>query len=284
MRTLTKPARVLAIAQLTNSFGDGAFYVCSALYFTRVVGLSPTQVGLGLTLAWAVGFLAGVPLGHLADRRGPRGTAVLLAMSTAAAVGCFLFVRSFGPFLLAACLYTTSQSGLAAARQALLAGLVEPAQRTRVRAYLQSTLNAGLAVGAGLGGLALYLDTPAAYLSVLAMDAVSFLAAALVLRGLPAVPASPPAAAGEPTLAVLRDRPYAVISALNMVMLLNMPLLSLVIPGAGQLYAGRPLTAVAWFMLVSMGYLLLVVPGVLLHILCIASAAGAAQQWRPSMA
>jgi hypothetical protein len=33
-----------------------------------------------------------------------------------------------------------------------------------------------------------------------------------------------------------------------------------------------------------MGYLLLVVPGVLLHILCIASAAGSAHRWRPRMA
>jgi hypothetical protein len=60
--------------------------------------------------------------------------------------------------------------------------------------------------------------------------------------------------------------------------------LSLIVPGAGQLYAGRPLAAVAWFTLVTMGYLLLVVPGMLLHIVCVASAAAAANQWRPSMA
>jgi TM2 domain-containing membrane protein YozV len=61
-------------------------------------------------------------------------------------------------------------------------------------------------------------------------------------------------------------------------------ILSMIIPGAGQLYAGRPLSAIAWFVLVTMGYMLLIVPGVLLHVLCIASAAGAAYQWRPSMA
>ena len=60
--------------------------------------------------------------------------------------------------------------------------------------------------------------------------------------------------------------------------------LSLIVPGAGQLYAGRPLSGVAWFALVTMGYMLLVVPGVLLHILCVASAASAAHHWRPSMA
>src|SRR5437899_10259069 len=179
------PPRVLAIAQLTNSVGDGAYYVCSALYFTRVIGLSPTQVGFGLTVGWAIGSLAGVPLGHLADRRGARGVAILLALATAAAVALFLVVRSFVPFLIAACLYTSCQCGLSAARQALLASLVNAEQRTRIRAYLQATTNAGIAIGAALGGVALQYDSRPAYLAAFTLDAVSFLASAGVLLRLP---------------------------------------------------------------------------------------------------
>lgn len=223
------PPRVLALAQLTNSIGDGAYYVTSALYFTRIVGLSPTQLGLGLTLAWAVGFVAGVPLGHLADRRGPRGVAILLALTTAVAVASFLVVRSFLPFVVVACVYTSAQCGLAAARQALLAGLVDRTRRTATRAYLQSTLNAGLALGAGVGGLALYFDSLPAYLAIFTMDALSFLTCAVVLRGLPA-PGPTTTVPGPHRLAVLRDRPYAVVSLLNMVMLLHIPLISLGIP------------------------------------------------------
>lgn len=52
------PARVLALAQFINSVGDGAFYVCSALFFARIIGLSPTQIGLGLSTGWAVGAAA----------------------------------------------------------------------------------------------------------------------------------------------------------------------------------------------------------------------------------
>lgn len=222
--------RRLAAAQLSNSVGDGAYYVCSALYFTRVVGLSPAQIGLGLTVAWAVGSVAGVPLGALADRRGPRGTSVLLALATAASVASFLFLRSFPAFLCAVVLYAVSQCGLAAARQALLAGLVAPQERTGVLAHLQSTLNAGLALGAALGGLALGAGTERAYLVVFALDAASFLACAAVLRGLPPVGPAPGRAAGEPRLAVLRDRPYALVTLLNAVLLLRMPLLSLAIP------------------------------------------------------
>ncbi|MGY1499201.1 MFS transporter [Streptomyces sp. QTS52] len=222
------PQRVLALAQLTNSVGDGAYYVTSALYFTHAVGLAPARVGLGLTLAWAVGSLVGVPLGRLADRRGARGTAVLLALATGAAVASFLVVRGFVPFVIAACAYASAQSGLAAARQALLAGLVTAGDRTRLLAHLQSTLNAGLAVGAGLGGLALNAGTRAAYLGVFALDAVSFLVCAGLLLRLPAV--APVALTKSQGLGVLRDRPYVVVTLLNTVLLLRMPLLSLGIP------------------------------------------------------
>ncbi|MFD6284974.1 MFS transporter [Streptomyces sp. NPDC060205] len=253
------PQRVLALAQLSNAVGDGAYYVTSALYFTHVVGLAPARVGLGLTIAWAVGSAAGVPLGRLADRRGPRGTAVLLALATSLAVASFLVVRGFVPFVLAACAYATAQSGLAAARQALLAGLVSRQERTGLLAHLQSTLNAGLAVGAGLGGLALHAGTRAAYLGVFALDAVSFLLCAAVLLRLPTVdgthkrngtparngthlrnemharvevdqgPGRDVAGRGDAP-GVLRDRPYAVVALLNTVLLLRMPLLSLGIP------------------------------------------------------
>ncbi|WP_123748018.1 MFS transporter [Saccharothrix texasensis] len=218
--------KVLAVAQVANSVGDGAFYVCSALYFTRVVGLSPTLVGVALTVAWAVGAVAGVGFGHVADRVGPRRVAVGLAVGTAAALGSFLVVRSFWAFLVAACVYACGQCGLAAARQALLAGLVGPRQRTRVRAVLQSAVNGGLAVGAGLGGVALHVDTPAAYLAVFAVDAVGFVVAAVVLRAVPEVAA----VARTGRLGVLRDRPYAVVALLNSVLLLYMPMLSLVVP------------------------------------------------------
>ncbi|MFC0105022.1 MFS transporter [Kibdelosporangium aridum] len=217
----------LAAAQLTNSIGDGAFYVTSALYFTRVVGLSATQVGLGLTIGWAIGFLAGVPLGHLADRRGPRTTAVLLAIATAVTISSFLFVRSFLPFLIAVCLYTTCQCGLTGARQALLAGLVAPELRTKTRAVIQAAINGGIAIGAGLGGLALYIDTPAAYMAVFTVDAISFLICAAILRPLPEVP---PAPSNGLKLAVLRDRPYALLALLNTIMLLHVPLITLATP------------------------------------------------------
>jgi len=51
--------------------------------------------------------------------------------------------------------------------------------------------------------------------------------------------------------------------------------LSLVIPGAGQIYKGKIAVGVAWLVFTVLGYLTLVLPGMLLHFICIFHAAAA---------
>lgn len=235
-----RPARVLAQAQLVNSVGDGAFYVASALYFSGVVGLSVTEIGVGLTVGWATGLSAGVPVGRLADRLGPRAVAVVAGLVTAAAIGAFLLVRDPVAFTLVCALYAAAQTGSGAARQALLAVVVAPAERIAVRARIHALGNAGIGVGAAVGGLALLLDTPAAFVAVFVLDAAGFVTAALVLRGLPAVRPAP--VPGPARSEVLRDGPYALVTLLQAVMLLYMPLLSVVAP----LWIATRTAAPAW--------------------------------------
>jgi len=50
--------------------------------------------------------------------------------------------------------------------------------------------------------------------------------------------------------------------------------LSLVIPGAGQIYKGKTVLGIVWLVLTVLGYLTLVVPGMLLHFICVFQAAG----------
>ena len=49
--------------------------------------------------------------------------------------------------------------------------------------------------------------------------------------------------------------------------------LSLVIPGAGQMYKGQVLNGLVWLVVVVIGYVMFIGPGVILHIFCILGAA-----------
>ncbi len=61
----------------------------------------------------------------------------------------------------------------------------------------------------------------------------------------------------------LRPRPNPVTSVM----------LSMLIPGAGHIYAGRPGAGVAWMATTLMGYACCFLPGLFLHGLCLVSAA-----------
>jgi TM2 domain-containing membrane protein YozV/predicted RNA-binding Zn-ribbon protein involved in translation (DUF1610 family) len=50
-------------------------------------------------------------------------------------------------------------------------------------------------------------------------------------------------------------------------------LLSFIIPGAGQLYKGNIVSGLLWFVATGVGYVAFVVPGLILHVICIFAAA-----------
>jgi TM2 domain-containing membrane protein YozV len=50
--------------------------------------------------------------------------------------------------------------------------------------------------------------------------------------------------------------------------------LSLLIPGAGQMYKGRIGLGILWLIVTLLAYLTLLLPGMLLHFLCVFQAAG----------
>jgi hypothetical protein len=50
-------------------------------------------------------------------------------------------------------------------------------------------------------------------------------------------------------------------------------LLSFIIPGAGQMYKGQVGSGLVWLLVVIIGYAAFVVPGLILHLICIFSAA-----------
>lgn len=49
-------------------------------------------------------------------------------------------------------------------------------------------------------------------------------------------------------------------------------LLSLLIPGAGQMYKGQVVNGLAWLIVVVLGYMAFILPGLILHLICIIAA------------
>jgi hypothetical protein len=55
--------------------------------------------------------------------------------------------------------------------------------------------------------------------------------------------------------------------------------LSVLLPGLGQVYCGRLCAGAMWFLATAAGYSLVLVPGFLIHALCIWSAFHSARDW-----
>ncbi len=236
-----RTVRVLAIAQTMGAVAAGLYFSSSALFFSRASGLAPLEIGLGLTISGVVGLLVPLPFGILADRWSARNIAAWLTVGVGLSYWFFLLVNGFTAFIIATCCFAACMRGAMTARMTMIASLIDISHRTQTSAYLRALGNGGMSVGAMIGGLALYFDSLTAHRLAFAVGGAIFLVAALVYRSLPAkAPELAPIRHGT-TLAVLRDRTYLVLTLLNTVILLYIPLLNMALPLWIALHTKAPL-------------------------------------------
>ncbi|MGZ4722566.1 MFS transporter, partial [Oryzihumus sp.] len=153
----------------------------------------------------------------------------------------YVVASSFVAFLVTAVVVTALDRAGNAVRQGLIAAVGGPESRVALRAYLRAVTNVGMSIGTLVAGLALVVDTRAAYTTVIVLDALTYLAAGLLVLRLPHVPPSP-VAVGEPRLPVLRDRPFLAITALNAVLAMHYSLIEVAVP----LWVVRETAAPRW--------------------------------------
>ncbi|MEP6817000.1 MAG: MFS transporter [Marmoricola sp.] len=223
------PVRQLALVTLVNTTGNGIFYTLSALYFTRILGFSVVSVGAGLSIAAFAGLLAGVPIGHLADRRGAREVLAVMLLATCVADGLLLAVQAYWQFVLIASVTVFVESGANAARNALIAGVVQGSQRAATKAYLRSITNVGMTLGTAIAAIALHFDSRTAYVSVLYVDVAGYLVCAILATRLPRV--TPTSRSETPGMfAATRDLPFVVVTLITAVLNMHYWIIEIAMP------------------------------------------------------
>jgi MFS family permease len=220
--------RRLGLGTGIYNIGTGMFMTSSVLYFTEGLGLSITEVGLWLAVAGLIGLFAGVPMGHLADRRGPRGVAALSLVVLAVTMVGYVFVTHIWMFVVV----TVVEMLATAASRASRGGLIRRVGGEGAAAYrsqLRAIENAGVGIGAAVGAVALTLHTLVAYQVLFLANAVTFLIGAWVCARLPHFAPLPAPPGTRPGVA-LRDKPFVAYTILNGVMSLQYAVITFALP------------------------------------------------------
>src|SRR5579859_4711767 len=151
--------RVYLLAAVINVYGTGLIVTAMTLFAIRVVHLTAARSGLALTIAGLVGLLASMPIGRLADRRGPRGVfALALVVLGGAAASYVLFAHSFVSYLIVAIVDGAALSASITASVALLRR-VGGSDATTFRSQAAAMFNLGLSLGVATCAIAIQVNT-----------------------------------------------------------------------------------------------------------------------------
>lgn len=245
------PGRLLVVCTAVASLGNGLYVTGGAVYFVHVVGLSPGQVGMGMSLAGVLALALGVPAGKLADRFGPRGTTAVFALGKAAALIAAAFVHSFPAYLaMAVTLGLAEQSGHVA-RGALVSAVMGREGRVRLSAYMRSVFNGGFSLAALAAGLIIAADSKTAFLALFWGNAVAMVLVAGLYMRLPKVAGVPREPRGKRPRGAVRDVPYLVVAQVSGIVRIGPTALAVGLPLWLVAHTDAPPALAAWFMLVN---------------------------------
>jgi MFS family permease len=187
VRSSSAPHGRFVAAIVIDAIGTGVFIPVSMLYFLATTSLTLTQVGAALTTAGLLALPAGPLAGGLVDRYGAKP--VLQAANLAQALGFAGYLGAGRTWQIALCAWLNSAgravfSGCYGVTVAELAG---PGRRERWFGLLGSVRNLGYALGGLLSAVAVGVGTRGAYAAIVAVNALSYVAAFVLTRAVPNV-------------------------------------------------------------------------------------------------
>jgi len=236
--------RALTYTTMAASLATGLFFTVSALYFTRVIGLSATTVGLGLTVAGGAGVVAAYAGGRLADRFGADRVQLWTTVVQGLALLAYVWAADLVAFVMVACVAVGARAMQSTAKNTVVARWFTGIERVTVRARQRVVTNVFIGLGTLLAAVALLIGSATAYQVTMAAVAVLTLAAVLPLVGLrdrieglgaamrrPVVTETSGTVIGAaPGRSPLRDRTYLAATALNAVMAMQFGMQTVGVP------------------------------------------------------
>jgi MFS family permease len=246
----SRTQRIYLLTTLINTYGIGLILTAMTLYAIKVVHLTAQNSGLALTIAGLVGLLAAMPMGALADRRGPRDISRLaMLLMAASAVGFVLFARDFVSYLIVATVQGAALSASVTADVALLRR-VGGEEATTFRSQTQAVFNLGVSLGVATCGVAIQLNTVNAYRALFLGQALTSLIGVAIVGRLPRFEPLP-GAHEESVVAALKDRPFLGYTALSGAMYMQYFVLSLLLPVWVVYHTHAPRWSVSAFVIVN---------------------------------
>ena len=246
----THDQRVYLLATFINTYGTGLIVTAAMLYGIKVVHLTPAQTGLALTIAGLVGLLSSMPIGRLADLRGPREVfALSLLVQAAANVGYVFLAHNFVSLMLIAIVDMAALNASATVAVALTRR-VGGKDATTLRAQLGAVLNLGISLGVATSGIAFQLNTATAYRALFLGNALTFLICAALLSLLPKFEPLHGAHEESP-LAALKDKAFVGYTLLSGGMYLQYLILAMLMPVWVVFHTNAPRWSVSAFMITN---------------------------------
>jgi MFS family permease len=246
----SRTQRIYLLMTLINTYGVGLILTAMTLYAIKVVHLTAQNSGLALTIAGLVGLLAAMPMGALADRRGPRDISRLaMLLMAASAVSFVLFARDFVTYLIVATVQGAALSAAVTADVALLRR-VGGEEATTFRSRTQAVFNLGVSLGVATCGVAIQLNTVNAYRALFLGQALTSLIGVAIVGRLPKFEPLP-GAHEESVVAALKDRPFLGYTVLSGAMYMQYFVLTLLLPVWVVYHTHAPRWSVSAFVIVN---------------------------------
>jgi MFS family permease len=243
------PQRVYAMSVLVGTFGFGLIMTATVLYATQVVHLSSARTGLALTIAGLVGLLAGIPMGDLADRRGPREMVQVGMLGQFAAAISFLFIRNFAELVIVATVDMLCLNAVMTADSPLLRR-IGGEEAAGFRASTNALANLGMSLGLLCCAIAIQINTPNAYRLLYLVNALAIVSGVVILGRLPRYQPLPKPETGS-RLDALKDGPFVAFTVLGGAMFIENSVIPVLLPLWVVYHTHAPRWSISLFALVN---------------------------------